>query len=109
MAGRPFALDKIFTSIRSLPGVGPKNVVYFSKLLGGERLKDLLFHKPIDIVDRRATPKISEAPHGKIATLKVEVIKHSQAPNRKVPARVLCKDETGEITLTFFHARGDWL
>lgn len=109
MSQRPFILDPLFASIRALPGVGPKNIVHFARLLGGERQKDLLFHKPIDVIDRRSTPKVAAAPHDKVATLRVTVLEHKAPSGRGRPYRVICEDETDQITLVFFHARGQWV
>lgn len=34
---------------------------------------------------------------------------HSAPANPRHPYKVRCSDETGQIDLIFFHARGDWL
>ena len=106
---RPFALDPLFRTTRGLPGIGDKNSIYLSRLIDGETVKDMLFHKPIDIIDRSYKPKIAEAQHGKVATLRVKVDKHSPSPRRGLPYRVTASDETGEITLVFFNAHPDYL
>ena len=106
---RPFALDPLFRITRGLPGIGDKNSIYLSRLIDGETVKDMLFHKPIDIIDRSYKPKIAEAQHGKVATLRVKVDKHSPSPRRGLPYRVTASDETGEITLVFFNAHPDYL
>ncbi|HEY8964674.1 MAG TPA: hypothetical protein VIN59_09460, partial [Alphaproteobacteria bacterium] len=61
---RPLILDPVFRSIRTLAGVGPKNAKLFEKLLGGERIIDLLWHKPIDLIDRRHSPQLKDAKPG---------------------------------------------
>lgn len=106
---RPFALDPLFRTTRGLPGIGDKNGVYLSRLIDGETLKDMLFHKPIDIIDRSYKPQIADAQHGKVVTLRVKVDKHSPSPRRGLPYRVTASDETGEITLVFFNAHPDYL
>lgn len=106
---RPFDLDPLFRSVTTLPGVGPKNAKLFEKLLRSEKVLDLLWHKPIDFVDRRFSPKVSETVDGKIATLDLKVIQHFPAHRRGMPHRVKCKDDTGTINLVFFHANKDWL
>ena len=106
---RPFELDNLFRPLTSLAGVGPRNGKYLERLVGGPKILDLLFHKPVDFIDRSFAPKISEAPHGKIATLTVTIDKHIPSARRHLPYRVQCSDDTGTITLIFFHARKDWL
>ena len=46
---------------------------------------------------------------GRIATFEVEVVKHEAPRRRNLPYRILCQNDTGYLSLVFFHARGDWL
>ena len=106
---RPFELDALFRSLTTLPGVGPKNAKLFEKLLGGPKVLDLLWHLPVDFVDRRFSPTIAEAPNGRIATMEAMVTSHQPNPRRNLPYRVKVKDESGNMNLVFFHANKDWL
>lgn len=109
MSGRPFSLDPLFRSLTTLPGVGPKNAKLFEKLVNGPKVLDLLFHLPVDFIDRRFAPKLKDAPNGRVATIEVTVGKHSPNAKRAQPYRVSAHDETGGMTLTFFHANKEWL
>ena len=106
---RPFALDPLFRSLTSLTGVGPKNGKLLEKLVGGPKILDILWHRPIDFVDRRFSPKIKDAPDGKIVTLAVRVHQHFPNTRKGQPYKVWCTDETGTINLIFFHAHKDWI
>ncbi len=106
---RPFILDPLCRALNVLPGVGPRNLKRLEKLTGGEKILDLLWHLPIDVIDRRSTPKIAEAQIGQIATFIVTVQKHFRPVKRGMPYRVWCTDETGSLNLVFFNARPDWL
>ncbi len=106
---RPFELDSLFRSVTTLPGVGPKNAKLFHKLTDGEKVLDLLFHKPIDFVDRRFAPKLVDAPNGKIATVKVRIESSKPAARRGLPSRVHATDGTGSIDFIFFNANKAWL
>ncbi len=106
---RPFALDPLFRSLTTIGGVGPKNGKLLEKLVGGPKILDILWHRPIDFVDRRFSPKVKDAPDGKVVTLAVRVLKHTPNPRKGLPYRVTCHDETGTINLVFFHAHKDWL
>ena len=105
---RPTLLDPYFMSVGRLPGIGPKLVQLFDTLTGRApepaRLVDLLFHLPIDLVDRSLSPTIAEAPREGIATIKVVVEEHRPPPpgRAKAPHRVIVGDETGDVTLVFF-------
>jgi ATP-dependent DNA helicase RecG len=70
---------------------------------------DLLWHLPVGIIDRRYAPKIAEAEPGRIATLTVTVGAHVAPRVKRLPYRVRCSDESGEIELVFFHAKTDYL
>ncbi len=106
---RPFTLDPLFRSLTVLPGVGPKNGKLMEKLIGGSKILDLFWHKPVDFVDRSYQPKIAEAENGKICTIEVAIQKHFPPPKRSMPYRVWCTDDTGAMNLVFFHANKDWL
>lgn len=106
---RPLILDPLFRSVRTLAGVGPKSVKLFEKLLGGERIIDLLWHAPIDIVDRRHSPQLKDAKPGQIVTTTVTIKSHQMPKRRGLPARVAAEDGTATLDLVFFNVYGDWL
>jgi ATP-dependent DNA helicase RecG len=106
---RPFVLDPLFRSLAVLPGVGPKNRRLFEHLIGGQKILDLLWHKPVDFVDRSYMPKLSDAQDGKICTVEVTVQKHFPPPVRSQPYKIWCTDETGTINIVYFHATKDWM
>ncbi|MDE0800912.1 MAG: ATP-dependent DNA helicase RecG [Rhodospirillaceae bacterium] len=110
MALRPTILNPLFTVADTLSGIGPR----FAKLLerlSGSRLIDLIWHLPNGVIDRRFAPKVVDAPTGRICTLTVEVLAHIPPPNRssRLPYKITCGDDTGRVTLTFFHAQKDYL
>ncbi|MCB9965591.1 MAG: ATP-dependent DNA helicase RecG [Rhodospirillales bacterium] len=109
MRQRPFILDPLFRPVSLLPGVGPRNLARLEKLTGGTKVLDVLWHLPIDLIDRRSCPKIHDVKAGQVVTLKVSVQKHFPPQKRGAPYRVWCSDETGALTLVFFHARPDWV
>jgi len=112
---RPSILDPLFGRAESLPGVGPKTAILLNRLLakpGGEaRAVDLLFHAPINVVDRRARPTLAEAPLDTLVLLKVRVAEHRrpEGRNAKGPFKVLVEDESGDAVLVFFLANTDWI
>ncbi|HQT65201.1 MAG: ATP-dependent DNA helicase RecG [Acidocella sp. 20-57-95] len=90
--------------ITSLPGLGPRLSVLVGKLVGGERVRDVLFHLPVEFVDRRGVTTIRDAKPGVVATLRIEVIRH-EAPGRKgQPHRVVIGDGTAFAEIVLFHA-----
>ncbi|MCC6598135.1 MAG: ATP-dependent DNA helicase RecG [Alphaproteobacteria bacterium] len=106
---RPFDLDPLFRAVSVLPGIGPKNAKLLEKLTGGPKVLDLLWHLPVDFIDRRFSPKVADAPDGRIATISVTVGKHFPNARKSQPYKVWCHDETGTLNLVFFHAHKDWI
>jgi ATP-dependent DNA helicase RecG len=111
---RPDLLSPLFASLTSLPGVGPKLEKLYARLLEREapRVVDLLMHLPSGAIDRRARPKLNEVQPGQVVTVAVTVLEHRPSPpNRpRAPYRIVTGDDTdATLTLTFFHARKDYL
>lgn len=111
---RPNLLDPFFASITSLSGIGPKVEKLYRRLLGRDdvpRLLDLLFHMPTGAIDRRARPKLRDVQPGSVVTVKVTVDRHRAPPpgRDRVPYLVYASDETGDIVLTYFRPRKDYL
>src|SRR5690606_3594617 len=105
---RPAVLNPLFADVTALKGVGPRLAALVQKA-AGPRVVDVLFTRPHGLIDRSRRPKIAEAEIGSIATMEVTVDKHHPAPVKRAPYKVICSDETGFITLVFFHARADYL
>ncbi len=105
---RPDLLNPLFAPVTNLKGVGPRIGALIEKL-AGSKIVDLCWHLPSGLTDRRFRPKVAAAPDNVIATLRVRVDEHHPSPNRRVPYRVFCSDETGTLTLVFFNAREDYL
>lgn len=118
---RPLALFPLFRSVESLKGVGPSLAQALARLLGGARdsaalpvVRDVLFHLPTSVVDRRQVFALKDAPVQTIVSLKVMIEAHyppqqNSRRARKSPYRIACRDESGEMLLIFFNARGDYL
>ena len=105
---RPEVLYPLFAPITSLPGIGPRFAKLF-EALAGPQVVDLCWHLPSGLIDRRYAPKVAAAVPGRVATLQVTVQDHQVPRNPRQPYRVLCSDETGLVSLVFFHAKGDYL
>ena len=101
-------LYPFYADLSSLPGVGPKVRLVLARLIGGETWLDLLFHLPVSWIDRRNRATIDLAQVGEVATITgtVDKLEHARAT---FPARIRLRDDTGYITLTYFHANRQWL
>ncbi|MEK9967470.1 MAG: DEAD/DEAH box helicase, partial [Rhodospirillaceae bacterium] len=94
----------------ALKGVGSRIGANLERL-AGPQIVDLLWHLPSGVVDRRYSPNLVDLEAGRVATLELTVVKHHPPPvrNRRIPYRIDCRDDTGEITLVYFHGRPDYL
>jgi len=80
---RPSVLNPLFAAITTLPGVGQKLEKLYGRLLGRDdkpRVVDLLFHMPSGVIDRRARPKLRDAPLDTVVTVAVTVDRHRPPP-----------------------------
>jgi ATP-dependent DNA helicase RecG len=118
---RPESLFFLFSPVTRIKGVGGETAKALTRLLppatalaGGSVpiIRDLLFHLPVGLLDRRFTCKLREAPDGVIATFVVKVEEHLPPKQRrygKQPYKVFCSNDSGDITLVFFNASTDYL
>jgi ATP-dependent DNA helicase RecG len=112
---RPPLLNPFFAALTSLSGVGPKQEQLYRRLLGRDdvppRIFDLLFHLPTGAIDRRARPKLRDVVPGTVATVAVTVDRHRPSPphRSRAPYLIYASDDTGDVVLTYFSARKDYL
>ena len=106
---RPEKLYSLFAPLIALPGIGDKLYGILRKKIG-EHIIDLLNHLPVDVIDRSKRPPISRIEHGSIVTVEVTVTRHDKPPRGiRRPFKVFAENETGQIELVFFHAKGDYV
>ena len=111
---RPPILNLLFAAITTLPGIGSKVERLYRRLLGRDeppRIIDLAFHLPTGTIDRRAQPKLKDVVPGGVVTVTVTIDRHRPAPPRRAraPYLIYASDDTGDIILTYFNARRDYL
>ena len=111
---RPDILNPLFAAITTLPGVGPKLDKVYRRLVGrdeGARLIDILFHLPTGAIDRRARPKLRDVVPGTVATVTVRIDRHRPPPpgRSRAPYLIYASDDTGDLVLTYFSARKDFI
>ncbi|MCH2037288.1 MAG: ATP-dependent DNA helicase RecG [Rickettsiales bacterium] len=103
----------LFQHISAIKGVGKHKAAILEELLKGAAIKDLLFHMPLSVIDRRQAPELNQIYPGQIGSYIVTIEQHI-APNQKfsaskIPYRVKCLSKAGIITLNFFQANRKYL
>jgi len=109
---RPALLDRLFAPVTVLPGIGPQ-LGRLVERAAGPLVVDLLWHLPVGLVDRRASPKIGalhprDWPAGSVITVNAKVERHQPGIGRR-PYRVFVSDATGALILIYFNVKGDYL
>ncbi len=105
---RPAILFPLFATSGTLPGIGPRTAKLLEKL-GIHTVGDFLWHLPHNVIDRSQRPPVQGARRGEIATLQVRISEHLPPSNPRLPYRIIAYDDSGQITLSFFNAKGDYL
>lgn len=108
MVARPEILFPLFGDLTRLDGIGPKLAQILPKA-GLAYPKDLIFHLPNAVIDRRPRKTIDGIITPTIATVEVEIGMHNPAGRKGRPHRIFVHDHAVEFQLVFFNASKDWL
>ena len=98
----------LFQEISSLKGVGKKLKKYL-KNKKIEKIKDLLFDLPYEVVDRSKITELENLKIGKITTIKVVVDKYNFPRIRNLPNKVICSNKDKKINIIFFNSREGYI
>ena len=93
----------LLSDLKNLKGVGLKT----SNLLKKKKINnifDLLWKLPKSYTDRSISTKVEDLKIGETQTITLIPFKYNFPRIRKLPNRVFCKDETGEIDCIFFNS-----
>ena len=98
----------LFKKTSSLNGVGNK-IKNLLKKKGIEKISDLLLNFPQYFTDRSNLNSLNNLEIGKVATIKVNVVKYNFPRIRNLPSKVMCNDEKGQIDIVFFNSREGYI
>lgn len=106
---RPEVLFPLFAPVTTLKGVGPRIAPLLEKACGGGWVRDVAFHLPNGLIDRRSVVSIAAAIPGAQATIVATVELHEAPRGANRPYKVRMSDETGFITVVWFNPNRQWL
>ena len=86
---RPENLNYLFKNISSLSGIGPKLEILFDRLVGN-KIVNLLWHLPYNIIKREMHENIYDANINSIITIKIKILEHQASRFKKQPYVVNC-------------------
>lgn len=95
-------MTDIFSNLQNLLGVGSKFAEFLAKLIGGNRIIDLLYHQPSYVLNKNFLPRIYEVKNKELIIVKVKVEAYIKPANSRQPFRVRCFSPSGYLTLVFF-------
>ena len=121
MSGVPYLLKPV----THVAGIGPAGAKLMTRLVARglnllspeaevptPLIRDLLFHLPVDVMERVLSLSVREAEPASRVVLVVKVEAHYPPPytkGKKQPYKVVCGDATGDLILVFFHAPGEFI
>ncbi len=111
---RPSLLDPLFAPAETLSGVGPRVAALLGRIVGENGspplVRDLLFHLPASVTDRRHRPPLWQLPPSGPVTVEGVVERHDPPPpGSRAPWRVVIADGGAAVQVVYFHARADWM
>ncbi|HEX8225442.1 MAG TPA: ATP-dependent DNA helicase RecG [Allosphingosinicella sp.] len=102
---RPDILNPLFAEVEVLKGIGPA-LAKPLKRLGLNRVVDILFHIPVNWIERKKVDVLDMADAGGVVTIVVTPVDYRQGGPRS-PFRVQATDRQGNyLSLTYFHNPG---
>ncbi len=93
----------LFKDVSTIKGVGQKLKKYLRKK-NIDKVKDLLFDLPYEVTDRSKITSLDSLEIGKIANIKVEVLKYNFPRIRNLPNKVICSENEKRINIIFFNS-----
>ena len=98
----PNQISKLLLPISQLRGIGPAITKSLNRLITGDKIIDLLLHKPLRAEQISISPKIFEVQNNELIIIKGKVESHTKPATNRQPYKVLCYNPSGYITLVFF-------
>ena len=101
---RPEKINSIYSTIATLPGIGPKIENLFNKM-GIYRKLHFLWHIPHNIIKREKHNNIEDAKIGSLISIKIKILGHKPSKFKRQPYRVNCVCGDTPIDIVYFYAR----
>ncbi len=101
---RPEKINKIYSEINILPGIGPKIENLFNKM-GIYRVLHFLWHIPYNVIKRQKHLNIHDAEINSLVTLKIKILKHNPSRFKRQPYKINCICGDTPIDIVYFYAR----
>lgn len=101
----PVSAPIFFAPLTQLSTVREKDIALYHRLFG-ERILDVLWHKPSNVRTRLHVTHIESASVGQLVTIVMEVLRHEHTSRMH---KIVCSDGQITVDLVFFRGRQDFL
>ncbi len=94
--------DFLLKPLTSLGKAGDTLTQYLQKLIGGNKVFDLLLHKPVRVEPIAILPKIYEITNNELVIIKGKIEVHIPPSKPRQPFKISCYNPSGYFNLVFF-------
>jgi len=101
---RPEKINSIYSTIATLPGIGPKIENLFNKM-GIYRKLHFLWHIPYNVIKREKHSNIQDAKIDTLVSIKIKILDHKPSKFKRQPYRINCLCGNTPLDIVYFYAR----
>ena len=101
---RPEKINSIYSTIATLPGIGPKIENLFNKM-GIYRKLHFLWHIPYNVIKREKHSNIQDAKIDTLVSIKIKILDHKPSKFKRQPYRINCLCGDTPLDIVYFYAR----
>ena len=101
---RPEKINSIYSTIATLPGIGPKIENLFNKM-GIYRKLHFLWHIPYNVIKREKHSNILDAKIDTLVSIKIKILDHKPSKFKRQPYRINCLCGDTPLDIVYFYAR----
>ena len=101
---RPEKINSIYSSIKTLPGIGLKIENLFNRI-GIYRKIHFLWHIPYNVIKREKYKNIQDAKVNSLVSIKIKILGHKPSKFKRQPYRINCICGDTPVDIVYFYAR----
>jgi len=96
------SIQTLLQPLSTLKRVGPTITDFLARLVGDNKIFDLLLHKPVRAEKIMLSPRLFEVPNDSLVVIKAKVESHVKPATSRQPYKVICYTPSGYVNLVFF-------
>ena len=96
------SIQTLLQPLSTLKRVGPTINDFLTRLVGDNKIFDLLLHKPVRAEKIMLSPRLFEVENESLVIIKAKVESHLKPATSRQPYKVICYTPSGYVNLVFF-------